>query len=173
MFDEEKHKRLNSELKLLYTAITRARSKLWIFDASGDKRAPIFHYLTQRNLVEYLSCKPSEVGTPVESFASKSSQKQWKKQGDYFKNKGVWNLAVICYNNAKIPLLAKDALGHHYAQLATKQKDHYLTAANYFCECLMLQKSAKYIEKIASCLYNAQQYKYASELFAKIKVSNV
>ena len=171
MFKEEQHKMLNSELKLLYTAVTRARSKLWIFDASDSKRAPMFHYFTKRNLVEYLSCKPDEVvGAPVASFASKSSKKQWKKQGDYFKNKGLWNLAVICYNKADVPLLSKDALGHYYVQLAAKQKHHYLAAANYFCECLMLQQSAKYLEKIASCLYNAQLYEHAAELFAKMKV---
>ena len=173
MFNEEQHKMLNSELKLLYTAITRARSKLWIFDSSINKCAPMLHYFIQQDLVEYFSYIPGEISTPMPSFASKSSKKQWRKQGDYFKNKALWNLAVICYNNAEIPLLSKDALGHHYVQLAAKQKHHYLTAANYFCECLMLQQSAKYLEKIASCLYNAQQYKYASELFAKIKVGGV
>ena len=171
VFKEERHKMLNSELKLLYTAVTRARSKLWIFDASGDKRTPMFHYFTQRNLVEYLTYKPGEVGTSVASFASKSSKKQWKKQGDHFKNKGLWNLAIICYNHAEIPLLSKDAWGHRYVQLAAKQKHHYLTAANYFYECLMLQQSAKYLKNIASCLYNAQQYKHAAELFAKMEVA--
>lgn len=166
---------LNSELKLLYTAITRARSKLWIFDESSVKRLPMFYFFLQRNLVEYLSYKTGEVGIPVASFASKSSAKQWKKRGNYFKDKGLWSLAVICYNKANVPLLAKDAFGHHYLQLAVKQKHryHYLTAANYFCECLKLHQSSEYLDKIASCLYNAQQYKYAAELFAKVKVKDV
>ena len=172
MFNEEQHKMLNSELKLLYTAITRARSKLWIFDCSSVKRTPIFHYFIQRGLVEYL---PGEFIKPIAPFYSKSSVKLWKKRGDYFKENGMWNVAVICYNKAEVPLLSKDALGHHYAQLAktttSKQRHHYLTAANYFCECLKLQQSAEYLEKIANCLYNAQRYEYAAELFEKIKVS--
>ena len=169
-FDQEQHKMLNSELKLLYTAITRARSKLWIFDDSSDKRAPIFHYFMQRNLAEYLSYTTGEVSNPVASFASRSSSKNWKKRGDYFKDKCLWNLAVVCYNNAKMPLLSKDALGHHYVHLAAKQKHHYTIAANYFSECFMLQQSPQYLEKTASCLYNAHQYRYAAELFVKLKV---
>lgn len=174
-FHEEQHKMLNSELKLLYTAITRARSKLWIFDCSSVKRAPIFHYFVHRGLVEYLSNKTGKVKKPITPFSSKSSAKLWKKRGNYFKEKGMWNLAVICYNKAEAPLLSKDALGHYYAQLAkietSKQRHHYSTAANYFCECLRLQQSAQYLEKIANCLYNAQKYKYAAELFEKMEVS--
>ena len=173
-FDEEQHKMLNSELKLLYTAITRARSKLWIFDGSNVKRAPIFHYFIQRDLVECLSFETDEVRKPMASFSSKSSVKQWKKRGNFFKEKGLWNLAVVCYNKAEMPLLSKDALGHHYVQLAKKepsqQKYHFLTAANYFCESLRLQPSSKYLEKIASCLYNAQQYIYAAKLFEHFNV---
>ena len=175
MFNEEQHKMLNSELKLLYTAITRARSKLWIFDRSSVKRAPIFHYFIHRGLVECLSYKTGEVEKPIAQFSSKSSAKLWKKRGDYFKEKGMWNLAVICYNKAEVPLLSMDALGHHFAQLAktttSEQRHHYLAAANYFCECLKLHWSAEYLEKAANCLYNAQGYKYAAELFEKIKVS--
>lgn len=174
-FNMEQHKMLNSELKLLYTAITRARFKLWIFDDSRDKRAPMFHYFLQRSLVEYSPYRVGEIDTSVTSsvmsFATKSSAKEWMKQGNNFKDRGLWNVAVSCYNKAGMPLLSKDALGHHYVQLASKHKHHYLTAANYFCECLKLQQSAKYLEKIASCLYNAQLYKYAAELFVKLKVS--
>ena len=163
---------LNSELKLLYTAITRARSKLWIFDDSKDKHDPIFCYFMEKNLVEYLSYTTSEVSKPVTSFANRSSSKKWKKRGDFFKDKGQWNLAVVCYNNAEIHLLSKDAWGHHYAQLAksSKQRHHYLTAANYFSECFKLQQSAQYLEKAASCLYNARQFESAADLFAKVKV---
>jgi len=175
-FNEEQHKMLNSELKLLYTAVTRARSKLWVFDCSDDERAPIFHYFVQRELVEYLSYEMIEATKPaVTSFSSKSSVTQWKRQGDFFREKGLWNPAVICYNKADTPLFSKDALGHHYMQLAitklSQQKYHYLVATNYFYECLRLQPSIKYLEKVASCLYNAQQHMHAAELFEKLNVS--
>lgn len=43
---------LNGELKHLYTAITRARVNLWIFDENEDKRAPAFQYFVKQQLVQ-------------------------------------------------------------------------------------------------------------------------
>lgn len=43
---------LNGELKQLYTAITRARVNLWIFDENSDKRAPAFKYFIKRGFVQ-------------------------------------------------------------------------------------------------------------------------
>jgi len=50
-FDPNQHKVLNSELKQLYTALTRARVNVWIFDEDLDKRAPMFQYFKARKLV--------------------------------------------------------------------------------------------------------------------------
>ena len=49
-FDSTKHKILNSELKHLYTAITRARVNVWIYDEDDEKRKPMFEYLKARRL---------------------------------------------------------------------------------------------------------------------------
>lgn len=43
---------LNGELKQLYTAITRARVNLWIFDENHEKRAPAFDYFVRGNFVQ-------------------------------------------------------------------------------------------------------------------------
>lgn len=43
---------LNGELKQLYTAVTRARVNLWIFDEDRDKRAPTFKYFIKRKFVK-------------------------------------------------------------------------------------------------------------------------
>lgn len=48
----EMYKLLNGELKQLYTAITRARVNLWIFDENPEKRAPAFKYFMKRKFVE-------------------------------------------------------------------------------------------------------------------------
>jgi len=53
-FDENKHKILNSELKHLYTAVTRARANVYIFDEDEEKRAPMFCYFKARDLVTLL-----------------------------------------------------------------------------------------------------------------------
>jgi len=49
-FDPNYHKILNSEFKNLYTAVTRARVNVWIFDENMDKRAPMFEYFKARKL---------------------------------------------------------------------------------------------------------------------------
>jgi len=51
-FDGRQHKSLNPELKYLYTAITRAKCNLWIYDSNEDKRLPVFDYWCKRNLVK-------------------------------------------------------------------------------------------------------------------------
>ena len=50
---------LNSELKYLYTAITRARVNVWMFDEDETKRAPMFEYFRRLRLVKVV--RPDEV----------------------------------------------------------------------------------------------------------------
>lgn len=54
-FDPSKHKVLNSELKHLYTAITRARVNLWFFDEDKESRAPMFEYFQKLGLVKVVT----------------------------------------------------------------------------------------------------------------------
>lgn len=54
-FDPNQHKILNSELKHLYTAVTRARVNVWIFDENQDKRAPMFEYFKARKLTKNIT----------------------------------------------------------------------------------------------------------------------
>jgi hypothetical protein len=64
-FEPNRHKVLNTELKHLYTAVTRARVRVWIFDESDDRRAPMFEYFKARRLVQ--SIKESESGGKAET----------------------------------------------------------------------------------------------------------
>ena len=45
-----RHAAAPQELKHLYTAITRAKNNIIIFDRSPEKRAPFFQYLRRRGL---------------------------------------------------------------------------------------------------------------------------
>ena len=62
-FDPNQHKVLNSELKHLYTAVTRARVNVWIFDADLEKRAPMFEYFKARKLVRCITSEDVDGGT--------------------------------------------------------------------------------------------------------------
>jgi len=46
---------LCSELKHLYTAVTRAKSRLFLFDRDVAKRSPLFDFWRKHNLVEELT----------------------------------------------------------------------------------------------------------------------
>jgi superfamily I DNA/RNA helicase len=79
-FDAQKDRCLESELKYLYVAITRARRNLWIFDQNEQKRAPIFELLRRCNLARLVQgMEGSE-----QSFTVTSTPEEWKKSGDYF-----------------------------------------------------------------------------------------
>ena len=46
---------LCEELKHLYTALTRAKNNVVIFDSNTAKRAPFFHYLRRLGMAQYVS----------------------------------------------------------------------------------------------------------------------
>ena len=50
IFDAAQHVVLSEELKHLYTAVTRAKNAVVIFDSNPKKRAPFFHYLRSLKL---------------------------------------------------------------------------------------------------------------------------
>ena len=54
-FEEKEHKSLCADLKYLYTAVTRAKCNLWIYDSDKTKRLPMFDYWHKRGLVKVVS----------------------------------------------------------------------------------------------------------------------
>lgn len=60
---------LNGELKQLYTAITRARANLWIFDENPEKRAPAFRYFIRRDFVQVVKTDENKGTISVKSSA--------------------------------------------------------------------------------------------------------
>jgi hypothetical protein len=74
-FNEHSHAALCSELKHLYTAITRARVRVVIYDEDAASRAPLFYYLTRRGLCDTVSVlgQTSAQGFAVETSAGSGS----------------------------------------------------------------------------------------------------
>ncbi len=60
-FDYNKHKILNSELKQLYTALTRARVNVWIYDEDTLNRAPMFDYFKRSGLVKIMKMEQGSI----------------------------------------------------------------------------------------------------------------
>lgn len=85
-FDREKHKLLESELKFLYTAITRSRVNVWIYDSS-DQREPFFSLCQKRNLVRVVESLGDDSGTSTNLFAKSTTKKTWLTRGRDFEKR--------------------------------------------------------------------------------------
>ena len=62
----EADRMLNSELKYLYTAVTRPRVNLWIYDEDNERKGPIFRFLQRRQLCETITDIDSATAEGVE-----------------------------------------------------------------------------------------------------------
>lgn len=157
-------KSLNAELKLLYTAITRAKQKLWIYDSNSDKRRPVFNYWERSELVEIIS---TSQGHQRLEFAAASTPQQWKAQGDYMKKREMWKHAIQCYQKAGELDLEKEVYALYLEQKAQKDKDPELKlkVALAFLESDELHHDVKFLDRVAEHLMEAQKYSEAAWLF--------
>ena len=174
-FDEQHHKSLNAELKYLYTAITRAKCNLWIYDSDKKNRLPMFDYWHRRGLVKII--RLDEISEQDESslFAATSTKEEWKKQGDYFKKKKLWEPAMKCYVKAEEVYLEKEAMAYCLYQQARapnlkprEMEELYLKAALAFLECDKSKHDVKSLRYAASFLKKAKRSNEAGFLYAKL-----
>ncbi|XP_013405370.1 TPR and ankyrin repeat-containing protein 1 [Lingula anatina] len=169
-FSPEKHKVLNSELKYLYTALTRARVNVWIFDQDEEKRAPMFEYFVRRKLMDVVETRSdsSDDGLSSAMFACTSTAEEWVKRGDYFYNHKLYQVAAKCYRRGGEEVLERMSLAQARALSAErlrenphKLKQEFLLASEEFLQCSMPSEAAK-------CLYNAKEFLLAARLFEKM-----
>lgn len=172
-FSERLHKPLNAELKYLYTAITRAKCNLWIYDADEKKRLSVFDYWLRRSLVKVVRVGEREEDDSI-LFTATSTPEQWLEQGDYFKKKGLWDPAIKCYKKAGTELLEKEAEAYYFAQRAKQvrssreQQQLFEKAAECFLLCDHNQHNVAFLANAARCLKNAKKHSEAAKLFERL-----
>lgn len=147
-FDYNKHKLLNSELKKLYTAITRARVNVWIFDEDKKKRAPIFEMFLRKNLVKVMKLEDSS--PEQRAFAERSSEADWRRQGFRFYEKCLWKLAMKCFESGKDVKMQEKCCAQMQGALA---------------ESLAREWKLKKTPKLLSCVH--EEFRKAAKLFLK------
>ncbi|XP_040446265.1 TPR and ankyrin repeat-containing protein 1 isoform X1 [Falco naumanni] len=166
-FNVEMYKMLNGELKQLYTAITRARVNLWIFDEDSDKRAPAFKYFIKREFVRVV--KTDEKKDLDDSmFAKTSTPEEWIAQGDYYAKHQFWAVAAKCYQKGGAAEKSKLALAHdavlkvHSKKSSPKEKQmEYMTLAKTYLECGEPKLALK-------CLFQSKEFRLCAELCKKL-----
>ena len=176
-FNEEEHKSLNPELKYLYTAITRAKCNLWIYDENSKKHDPMFYYWITSGLVKPVSAEDGSIDDTFQ--ADSSGPEEWKKQGDLYKEKRLWEAAIKCYSKFEDHRhLEEEAKAYQVAQQARKiendprkKQQLYTQAAEHFLLSDKIEHEISLLEKAAQCFHNAKQYNEAIQLFRRLEMS--
>ena len=172
-FNEREHKSLNPELKYLYTAITRAKCNLWIYDEDSNRHDPMFYYWISSGLVQ-----PVKVGDSVEDDetlfkTNPSTPDEWEAQGNVYKDRHLWEPAIKCYVNANAPHLEKEAEAYMFAQQAKKtevpkkKQQLYVKAAECFLVSDSYVHNISFLQYAAQCFRNAKQYNEAASLYER------
>ncbi|KAM6282974.1 TPR and ankyrin repeat-containing protein 1 [Porphyrio hochstetteri] len=163
----EMYKLLNGELKQLYTAITRARVNLWIFDEDSDKRAPAFKYFIKRGFVEVVKADEKK-DLDDSMFAKTSTPEEWIAQGDYYAKHQFWEVAAKCYQKGGAADKSKLALAHDAVLKVRSKKSsprekqmEYMTLAKTYLECGEPKLSLK-------CLLQSKEFRLCAELCKKL-----
>ncbi|XP_078254047.1 TPR and ankyrin repeat-containing protein 1-like isoform X2 [Rhinoraja longicauda] len=166
-FNSDRHKLLNCELKQLYTAFTRARVNLWIFDENKGKRAPAFEYFIKRHFVNVVKTNENQE-LDDSMFVKASTNQEWTERGDYFAKHQCWTVAAKCYQKGGEMEKEKLAQAHDAVlNVQVKKKSlkeiqmEYLQLAKTYLECKVPKLSLK-------CLRNAKEYKLCAELLEKL-----
>ena len=173
-FNPDKHKILNSELKQLYTAVTRARAKVWFFDEDEDNRRPVFEYFERLGLADVVTLeadtrKGSHGTQSLENmFSKESSVEEWEKQGAFFHSKKLWKVAEKCFTisgNVEMSQRCKAYVQADHARSLHAEprrlKTEFLRAADQFLQCNMIKKAIV-------CLYNARERTLYASLLQKL-----
>lgn len=119
--------RINEELKQLYTAFTRARVSLFLYDSDTTKNLPLFYSLLSKRLVKKLDMQDVEMQLAGEMLdldnderaqvarirAKSSTKAEWKKAGQRLEEKGLYDAAINCYARSGDFTLMHRARGNH------------------------------------------------------------
>ena len=168
-FDADRHNILISEFKFLYTALTRARVNVWLFDEDKEARAPMFEYFIKRGLVEVKRPQKTEDDkvSLERMFAEKSSKEEWGKQGHFLYGKRLWKVACQCFTVAEDELMKMKCHAQMQAVKASslrneprKLRMEFLKAGELFLLCGMKDEAA-------ICLHNARAWLLLAKLREK------
>jgi tetratricopeptide (TPR) repeat protein len=184
-FDHQKHNILATELKILYTALTRARARLWIWDLNKTKLKPMLKYWMFHKLVV-----TSEDGgdSAFNAIGSQSSPEEWNKQGKMLFDNDQYENALASFKRAlRAAGLSPDtktgnillceayifrdrAQGALSANDQSQAKQLFEAAGRSFSEANTTKKlSQTQLQDAARCFENASNYPLACEMYSYMK----
>jgi ATP-dependent exoDNAse (exonuclease V) beta subunit len=93
-FDAGQHKLLLEELRHLYTAITRARVRVWVYDEDKENRQPMWWLLNERKLAKMIDSVLEQEVLGLTKGAT-TTEAEWAGQGKSLYDKGRWSGDVL------------------------------------------------------------------------------
>ena len=157
------------ELKHLYTAITRAKCKLWIYETTPDQEIEICILRewskSGGELIEVI--EPSSSNMAGVSFAPerRSTLKQWKMQGDILRQEKKWRQACFCYKRANRPDLESQT---EIERLEAQPQPNHLEITLAYLRADEVAHDARFIEEAAKNLVRAENYALAARLYTAL-----
>jgi hypothetical protein len=169
-FNAEKHGVICEELKMFYTALTRARVNVVVHDESAAKRGPMFEVLTLLGLVRVFDSNSTEsiaeaatTSKPNRGMAVSSSKEEWKRRGDNLYANKLFPQAEICYKKSGDTLLECKSKGHKLIAVAKRFDDvGRMEPLKEAAECFLLSQSPV---EAAKCLAHGRQYENAADIW--------
>ena len=166
-FDENQDKSLLSELKHLYTAITRAKCNLWVYDTDESKRLPIFDYWNRRKLVEIVDMTERAQEDRI-IFQTNTTLKQWESQGDDYSKHDLFEQAASCYKKAETAVKYFRAKAYSNLSKASQSNSWHLEQAAYqFLLCDLIEHDTDHLVNAYKCLKECG-HKEATLLHSKL-----
>ncbi|KAJ4460254.1 hypothetical protein PAPYR_3651 [Paratrimastix pyriformis] len=95
-FEGHRYHLLCSELKQLYTAVSRARRRVFVFDADVARRRPVLEWWASEGIAQWTDPK---LGTAAD-VATKSTPAQWRERGLELLGRGFYEQAQKCFQFA-------------------------------------------------------------------------
>ena len=176
-FDSQKQKLLACELKQFYTAVTRARDRVWIFDEAADRRAPLFEYFRALELVEEVqdTQNAEELKAFLQSYSTADSEStpfEWRQRALEFYQRKLFKLAAQCFEKADDPQMKEICLTHLLFQELLKNRSS-LSARRF--EEQMLEIVIRYLElenipSATKCLHSLKSYELLAGIYERIKM---
>ena len=177
-FDQNQHRCINAELKYFYTAVTRAKCNLWIYDTDPAKHSPMYYFLMKKGFVQSLSVSDMTGADVDKVFVQESTPEEWKSRGDYFMKKRLWEPAQKCYGKCGEEVLAMEAEAFSLVSKARKANDQPKVsrqlcqqAASLFLQCATTPDNLfqRHLRNAATCLYNSKEWFASAQLYESIQ----
>ncbi|KAJ3345318.1 hypothetical protein HDU83_004214 [Entophlyctis luteolus] len=181
-FDSQKHNILSAELKLMYTAITRARGQLWIWDSDEKKRYPMFKYWRSASVV--VTNDDARSGK-FSARGDKTTPEEWNEQGKMLFRAGQYENALQSFKRSLIAagkrstdssfdtliceaFLRKEEAKCTHSDRSVEAKNFYSKAGDFFKKAGSYGRlPEQYAAEAARCYWtqNSERFQEASEMF--------